>query len=201
MFEYKIILGIVAVIISFVSYVPYFRDIILKKTKPHAFTWLVWAILIGIAFFGQIFEGGGPGAWVTCFTAIVSLVIFFIAFKRGEKEITFSDKLSLVGAGFALVLWYITHNPLASILLIILIDAFGFYPTFRKSYYKPHEETISTYFLGGLKFAISILALQHYSLVTYLYPAYLVFMNFGLVIYLIIRRKEKKKIWLTDHGF
>ena len=88
MLEYKTILGIIAVIIALAGYVPYFRDIFRGKTKPHAFSWLVWASLTGIAFFGQIFDKGGAGAWVTGFTAVVSFAIFFLALKKGEKNIT-----------------------------------------------------------------------------------------------------------------
>ena len=201
MYDYKVILGIIAIIISLAGYFPYFRDIIFGKTKPHAFSWLVWSLLTGIAFFGQIFDKGGAGAWVTGFTALVSLLIFFLALKKGEKEITLSDKLSLFGAGCALILWFITNNPFGSIILIILIDALGFYPTFRKSYYKPHEETTITYFFAGLKFAIAIIALQHYSVITYLYPAFLVIVNFIFVGLLIVRRKQHKKIKIPEHGF
>jgi hypothetical protein len=97
MFNYKVILGLVAVIIAIVSYIPYFRDIFVGKTKPHLFTWLVWTLLSAIAFFGQIFNQGGAGAWVTGVIAIVSGIIFILAIFTGEKEITFSDKFSLLG--------------------------------------------------------------------------------------------------------
>lgn len=75
------------------GYIPYFRTIALGRTKPHAFTWLVWAALTGVAFAGQVVDGGGPGAWVTGFTAAVSVVIFFIALWRGEKNIVRADWL------------------------------------------------------------------------------------------------------------
>jgi len=201
MLEYKTILGIIAVIIALAGYVPYFRDIFRGKTKPHAFSWLVWASLTGIAFFGQIFDKGGAGAWVTGFTAVVSFAIFFLALKKGEKNITSSDKWSLFGAGVALVLWYLTSSPMGSVILITLIDALGFYPTFRKSYHKPHEETMLTFFLSGLKFVIAIIALQNYSVVTYLYPASLVLMNFIFVGLLIVRRRQHKKEAISKHGF
>ncbi len=191
MIEIKAVLGIIAIIIAFIGYVPYFRDIFRGQTKPHAFSWLVWASLTGIAFFGQVFDKGGAGAWVTGFTAVVSFMIFFLALQRGEKNITSSDKWSLFGAVVALVLWYLTHNPLGSVILITIIDALGFYPTFRKSYHKPHEETMLTFFLSGLKFVIAIIALQNYSVITYLYPASLVIMNFAFTIMLLIRRKQK----------
>ncbi len=199
MIEYKTVLGIIAILIAFAGYIPYFRDIFRGKTKPHAFSWLVWASLTGIAFFGQIFDKGGAGAWVTGVTAAVSIVIFILALKKGEKDITSSDKWSLFGAGIALVLWFITNNPLGSIILVTLIDALGFYPTFRKSYYKPYQETMITFFLSGLKFVIALFALQHYSLITWLYPGSLILMNFVFVGMIMIRRR--KKVLIPDHGF
>jgi len=196
---YKVVLGVIAVLIALAGYVPYFRDIFRGKTKPHAFSWLIWASLTGIAFFGQIFDKGGAGAWVTGFTALVSFVIFILAIGRGEKNITSSDKWSLGGAVIALVLWFLTHNPLGSVILITLIDALGFYPTFRKSYYKPDEETMLTFFLSGLKFVIAIIALENYSVVTYLYPASLVLMNFIFVGLLVVRRREFKRETKLEH--
>ncbi len=199
MLGYKVVLGVIAVLIALAGYVPYFRDIFRGKTKPHAFSWLIWASLTGIAFFGQIFDKGGAGAWVTGFTALVSFVIFILAIGRGEKNITSSDKWSLGGAVIALVLWFLTHNPLGSVILITLIDALGFYPTFRKSYYKPDEETMLTFFLSGLKFVIAIIALENYSVVTYLYPASLVLMNFIFVGLLVVRRREFKRETKLEH--
>jgi len=190
MIELKVILGTIAVIIALISYVPYFRDIFQGKTKPHAYSWLVWSILTGTAFFGQVIYKAGAGAWVTGITSLACFIIFLFALKKGEKNITYSDKLSLFGAFIALILWYLTSSPLTSIILIIIIDIFGFYPTFRKSYHKPNEETMLTFFLNGLKFLIAIIALQNYSVITYLYPASLVVSNWIFVGLLIIRRKK-----------
>jgi hypothetical protein len=93
----------------------------------------------------------------------------------------------------AIVIWYITDNALYSVLLITLVDALWFYPTFRKSYYRPFQETLSTYLLSGTKFIFSIIALTNYTLITYLYPLSLVIMNFVFVIMLLIRRKKLSK--------
>ena len=194
MINIRFTLGIISVIVALLGYIPYFRDIFRGKTKPHAYSWLVWSSLTWIAFTGQILNKGGAGAWVTGFTALVCLTIFFLALKKGEKNITSSDKLSLLGAGFALLLWYVTSDPLFSVILVIIIDALGgFYPTFRKSYNKPQEETIITYFLSGLKFAIALMALQSYSIITYLYPIFLVLINWTFVVMLIIRRRQHKR--------
>lgn len=111
--DYKDILGITTVVIAFVSYVPYFRDIFSGRTKPHAFSWLVWGVLTGIAFFGQIADNAGPGAWVMGFTALICFLIFLAALIRGEKDIVLVDWLSLLGTGIALVFWYLTGGAFA----------------------------------------------------------------------------------------
>ena len=140
-------LGIFAIVIGIYSYIPYFRDIVAGRTKPHAFSWFVWALLTGIAFFAQLHGKGGAGAWVT-------------------------------------------DDPVGSVILITIIDALAFVPTFRKSYHKPNEETASTYSLSALKFAVAIAALSTVSVTTALYPLSLVVTNGVFVMMLLSRRKR-----------
>lgn len=186
----KTLLGIVATLLALYSYIPYFRDIFAGKTKPHAFSWLVWFFLTAIAFVAQVKDNGGAGAWVTGFTAAVALVIFIAAITRGEKNITKSDWLCLGGSFLAMGLWAITDSPLTAVILITLIDALGFAPTFRKAFHKPQEETLITFALSAVKFVIAIIALTNYSAITVLYPASLVLMNGLFVGMLIVRRKQ-----------
>lgn len=187
---YRGILGIAATIIALISYVPYFRDIFAHKTKPHAFTWLIWGVLTGIAFVGQIVGHAGPGAWVTGFTTLVCLAIAAIAAVDGERNITRVDWIALAGAGFALVVWFLTRGPLLSVILITVIDNVGFVPTLRKSYDRPDEETMSTFALSGLKWVLGIFALDHLSVTTALFPVSIVIASWLFVVMLIVRRHQ-----------
>lgn len=191
--NYKNVIGIIAIGIAIISYIPYFRDIFAGKTKPHAFSWLVWGVLSAIAFLGQIADGGGAGAWVLGFTAVVTLSIFFIALKKGEKNIKAFDWFCLIGAGITLILWLITNEPLLSVVLVTIIDLLGFIPTIRKSYSKPHQETLITYMLSTVKYGLAIIALQNYSLVTVLFPLAMVIVHILFVGLLIIRRRQVRK--------
>ena len=187
--NYKEVLGLSAVIIGIISYFPYIRDIFANKTKPHSFSWLIWSILTGIGFTGQITDNAGAGSWVTGMTSIACFIIFIIALKKGEKNILILDWLCLIGAGVAILFWFILKGPLLSVLLVTLITSLGFIPTFRKSFMKPQEETVITFALNGFKFVPAIIALENFSLVTAIYPASQVITNWLLVLMLIIRRK------------
>jgi len=191
--DYKAALSLVAIAIGIVGYVPYFRDIFGNKTKPHAFSWLVWGVLTAIAFAGQITANGGAGAWVTGFTALVCFVIFALALIKGTKEFPLTDWLCLAGCVISLILWALTNDPLTAIILVTIIDMLGFLPTFRKTYLQPQTETTFTYTMSGIKFFIAILALREYSVTTVLYPLSLVITNLVFVIMVKVRRTQLSK--------
>jgi len=188
--DYKLFFLAMWVVITFMWYFFYIRDIISWKTKPHVFSWAIWWILTFMAFIAQLSDNAWPWSLITWITSVMCLLITSMSLKKWEKDITKSDKYSFLWALLAIISWFITDNALYSILLITLVDAFWFYPTFRKSYYKPFEETLSIYLLSSIKFAFWIVALTNFTLITYLYPLSLVLMNLIFVIMLIIRRKK-----------
>lgn len=188
--QYREIIGVVAVLIGIGSNIPYIADILKNKTKPHLYTWLVWTPLTFLAFFAQISDNAGPGAWTTGVTASLCLIILAMAFKKGTKDITKSDRYCLIGAFAAIALWVFIKNPIASIILVTLIDLLGFLPTLRKTHRRPREETMVTYELNFMKHSLSIVALSKFSILTTLYPAAIAMANGVMVVMMYIRRKQ-----------
>lgn len=183
-------LGTASLLLAIIGFIPYLIDIFKMKTKPHAFSWLVWAVLSVIAFAVQITNNGGPGSWLNGMTAIITFSIFLLSLKYGEKNILTVDWLSLLFAAFALVLWFITKDPLISVILISLIDAVGgFFPTFRKSISNPYEETAILYLIYAASLTLSLAALTTFSLVNALYPASFVVINLAMASFLFVRRR------------
>jgi hypothetical protein len=186
----QILLGALATLIGLISYIPYFRDIFNGKTKPHFFSWFIWALLTGIAFIAQVVDDAGPGAWVTGLTAFICLLISILALRKGEKNITKSDWMCFLAALVGIVIWIKTNDPLFAVIVVTFVDAIAYIPTFRKSYYKPQEETLIKYELATLKFFIALFALQSLTVTTWLYPASLVLTNGAFVVMNIARRKK-----------
>ena len=134
MYDYKVILGILTILIGVVSYSFYFRDVFRGKTRPDAFSWLIWGVLASVIFFAQRATHGGPGAWATAFTAVVCFLIALTAFVRGDGRIKLIDTISLIGASIGVCLWYYTSDPLYTVLCAVGVGALGFVPTFRKAF-------------------------------------------------------------------
>ncbi len=190
MTEVKTIIGIIAVILSIVGYIPYFRDTLRGKTKPHVYTWFIWGLVTAIAFGLQVSAGAGVGSWVTLTVAILAFIIFGLGVRSGEKDITRSDTIFLMLAFIALFLWLIAKQPMLSVILVSSIDMLGFAPTIRKSWHKPFSETLFTYELGAFRHGLSLLALQNYNIVTWLYPGSWAVANALFSLMLVLRRRQ-----------
>jgi hypothetical protein len=193
MFDYKVIISTVAVILAFVGYIPYLRDTINGKTTPHVYTWFVWGFVTAIAFALQVSGGAGVGAWITFAVVFVSFIIFILGLRHGKKDITKSDTVFLFLSLVALVLWLLAKQPVLSVILVATIDMLGFVPTIRKSWNKPYSETLFTYEINSFRHGLSLFALQQYSIVTWLYPASWTLANILFSIMLIVRRHQVKK--------
>jgi chromate transport protein ChrA len=185
-----VLLGTVTILIAVVSYSLYFRDVLAGKTKPHAFTWLIWSFLNLFVFYAQVMNNGGPGAWVTGAAAIANGIIFLLALRYGERYIAWLDWFCLAAALLSLAVWLVYPDGEASILLASAVFVIGFIPTFRKSLHKAHEETAITFGLNSVKFFIALFALSSISITTAVYPFLLFLVNGFFAGFLFTRQRS-----------
>jgi len=193
MYDYHEVLGALALIVGIAGYVPYIRDTLNGTTKPHPFTYGIWALIGAITFTAQILNNAGPGAWVSGIPVVFGIVIALLSVKKGERSITNRDWLCLVAALVAIVIWRLTNDALYAVVIVIGINVLAVIPTFRKAYWKPHEETALSYALGTLRSVISIPALLSFNAVTLLPPVCNIVSNVALVTMLLIRRKRLRR--------
>mgnify|MGYP001016997074 CR=1 FL=1 len=186
--DLKALFGLIAVILTFVGYIPYIKDTIKGKTTPHVYTWFIWGLVTAIAFGLQLSAVAGPGAYTTLAAAIVCFIIFGFGMRQGDKNISKSDTFFFLLSLVALILWLFADQPVLSVILLSTIDMLGFIPTIRKSWHKPHEETLISYVINTIRFCLALAALSHYTIVTALYPLTWVLANGMFSIYLVSRR-------------
>lgn len=196
MYTYKIIFTAVAIILSIIAYYPYIVSVLRKQTKPHVFSWVIWGLTTSIAFFAQLSDGAGIGAWATAISGLITLYVALLAYQcRLEHIIKPIDWVFFILALSSLPLWYLTSNPFWAILILTITDLLGFAPTFRKAYIFPYEEQLSFFSLMIIRNIIIIAALENYSATTILFPAAIAFACTGFVLMVMARRMiiEKDK--------
>ena len=190
--DIKLILTVIAITLASVGYIPYIRDILRGKTKPHAFSWFIWSIDSYIGGFAQLSKGGGIGSFIAITAATVSLWIAYMGYKRSGIKYSKSDWICLTISLLAIPIWVITDEPLLAVIIISFIDVVAFWPTIKKSMKKPGEETLGTYVLSTIKHSLAVASQQQYNLVTVLYPATLA-ISTGFLVLLLIRGKKRKR--------
>jgi|SRR3989344_839620 len=191
--DIKTVISLIAVLLTFIAYVPYIRDTLKGKTTPHVYTWFIWALVTAIAFGLQVSAGAGVGSWVTFAVVLACSTVFILGLRNGKKNITKVDTMFLFLSFIALFFWLIAKQPVLSIILVSLIDMLGFIPTIRKSWNKPYSETLLSYEINTFRHGISILALQQYNIVTWLYPVTWTIANGLFSLMLIVRRRQVRK--------
>jgi hypothetical protein len=167
----KVIFSALAIALTFVAFVPYIRSILSGATKPHVFSWVIWGTTTTIVFFAQVEAKAGIGAWPIGVSGCVTIFIAFLsAVKHTDIKITKTDCLFFLAALTSLPFWYFTSDPLWAVIVLTIVDLLGFGPTIRKAYYFPHDENIAFFMLFTARNIFAILALEHYSIATVLFP-------------------------------
>ena len=170
-YDYHIVLGAIAVLLGLLGYGLYFRSIFRGETKPHLFTWIIYFLIDIIVFVAQVIKGAGPGAWTTLSGVIGSLCVTIIAVRLGEKHITRTDWVSFIAA------------------LAAIINFLAIFPTLRKSYSNPYQESISIWIVDIMRFGLGISALLSLNWTTALFPSAVITANVLLVGIILIRRR------------
>jgi len=191
--ELKTLFFAIAFLLVFAAYVPYFRGIFKGETKPHAYTWLIWTITTAIGAAGVWYGGGGLPAITFAGSALMTLVIFFLSFKYGTKNITRSDTIALLVALVAVFIWVGLDNPLWSVIVGVSIDIIGYWPSVRKSFFEPWSESMSAWILWIAGPMFSLLALEAYNPFTTLYYGPIIAINILFVLMCLVRRKVVPK--------
>ena len=188
----KSVIGLVAALISIVSYISYFRGLKDGTIKPHFFSWFLWFLLMAIGYAAQVSDAAGAGSWIILTNGLFCLAVAIAAIKIGEKRITITDWIALAFALSAIPVWVLTKQPTYAAVMVSVIDAVAFYPTIRKTWLRPNQEGLTTFVLVGCGYLLSLLALDNYTIATWFYPASLLMVNTFFVAMVLYRRANIK---------
>lgn len=185
------IFAYIAIAVAVLRYTSYLWSIYKRETRPHAFSWLIWSIIVGIGAFAQMQLGGGPSSWVLIVVSATCLFIGILAIFIGEKNITKGDWGTFVSALIVIPIWQATNSPLLALVLLMVIDLLSFYPSVRKTWIDPTSEPPASMFLSGLRYFLALFAVPEPQFSTMVYPVFLMLTDWLFCILIITRRHIK----------
>jgi len=187
----KELLSAIAMAITIAAFAPYLQGILRGTVRPHVFSWVIWGATTFVVFLAQLQAGGGPGAWAIGVSGVITLGIAVLAYrKRADVTITRTDWAFLAAAGGSLPLWYLTADPMWAVVVLTVVDLLGFGPTVRKAHAQPHSESLAFFGLFLIRNILVILALESYSVATWLFPAAVAVACALLIVMILIRRRQ-----------
>lgn len=144
-------------------------------TKPNRVTWFLWAVIPLITLSAQLSEGVGLTVIFTLAISVGPLLVFISSFvnRQAYWKINKFDWACGGLAILALILWALTRNALAAIILSVGADFIAGLPTLIKSYRYPETESASAYLAGIFSGGLTLLTIKIWNPATYLLPFYL----------------------------
>lgn len=182
---------IIASILAVVGNIPYLRDVIKGRAKPHPYTWLVWSIVSLTVFFGQVAKGAGLGAIPTGVSEFFTILIFFFSLKYGFKNIQRRDTYFLIIALLGLIPWAVTKDPTLSVIIVVVIDLIAFTPTLLKTWKHPSTETPVLYSMNVFRHILILFSLSAYNIATVLHSISMIITNTAMTVFILFRKENK----------
>lgn len=182
--------GEISGVIAILAFIPYVASILRGETKPNRASWVIWTVLGVILLASYHASGATTTIWIPIVYAILPLFVLGLSFKYGVGGYNYLDVVCLFGAAVGLLLWKITRVPEFALYLNILVDSFGFIPTYKKAYLQPESESLSAWIIGASATLLNLLAINKWQLNIALYPLYLACFNAVMPTLLTIRRRQ-----------
>lgn len=184
----KTIVTVFITLLTIYCFLPYIKDIVKGKTKPHIYTWIIFTITSAIAFVSNVYGGGVYGSIPLGIVILFNIAIVFLSLKHGTKNIDKKDRVLMSLALLSIIVWYVFNNPFVSVLMATIVDALGYVPTFRKTWSNPENETASFWFMIGLSQFLTIFTNSSYNFYTCFYL--IIVCIFSWSVFLICRFRK-----------
>lgn len=175
-------LAVVAAAMTAACVVPYLRDIRRGTTRPQRTSWLVFATLAAVAAISQAAAGSGAGTWLAGGSAVGFGAVFVASIRSGVGGFAAPDRAALAVAAAGIVVSFVMARPLVAVVGVVVAEIGAVALTVRKSLADPDSETRSTWTVDGLAGLLSIVAVDHVTATTLLYPVHHTVANGAVVV-------------------
>lgn len=184
------IAGILAGVLQAMFYVPYVRDVLAGKTRPHRGSWAIWLTLSVIVLASQRADGGRWSLLVVVAQLVGAVVILLLAVRRGVGGASRLDMSLLVVAIAGVIGWFVAGNPTIATVCVVIADCVAVVMMLPKTYADPYSETLSAFVFSIVSGVLAMAAVGSLDVGLLLYPAYFVVAD-SLLIGLIVRRRQE----------
>jgi len=185
----KQLLGISGTLLAIYAIIPYIADIRKGNTKPHKMAQILFMIIAGISFFGQLQEGATASIYLTVYFFFLPIIILYLSRDTKIGSITKSDLYVLLMCMGVLAIWAITDSPAIAIILITLVNFVGKVLVMKKVYRYPDSELLLTWNLAIIASLLTVLSVGEFDWILILTPLHNA-VTVAIISLIIIKRRK-----------
>jgi hypothetical protein len=191
MFDWHIILGVTSGVMALGAIIPYIKDILYGTTRPNIFSYVLWALIVGISILAQISSGYSWSVFLLIGDLLGILIVTALCLcGYGYRKYGKVEMLCTFLAVLAIVSWQATSEPLYAIIFAILADLLTAVPTVIKTYKDPWSEIPYTWFIVATASALGIVSSTIFDLPNLLFPASTLVINGAVAALAFFGRKK-----------
>lgn len=173
-----------AVSLNLIGTAHYIAAVIRGTARPNKVSWLLWAVVPGIAFAAEVSEGVGLESVMTLVVGLAPLTVFLtsLAVPRSYWRLRASDFVCAGVSLAAVAAWRMTRDGNTAIVLSVIADAAAGLPTVRKAWRHPDSENALTFLLATGSAAITLLTVRTWGFANYGFPLYMLIASATLYV-------------------
>lgn len=162
-------IGLEVTVFMIAGFIPYILEIFRGKGHPSRATWIIWAGIDAITFFGMLAKGAL--SWQIATALGCACFILVLSFKYGKPGWTKVDKICL-GTGLAsIAAWLLLGSPVAGIVGSLIAGGIGGIPTIVSVWEDPTRESFLAWMLLWASALFAIAAIPRWDLANASAPA------------------------------
>jgi hypothetical protein len=189
------LLGVLAGVVGILDTIPYIRDTVRGRTRPHRGTWLIWGALAIVVTLSQLADGASWSLVMSAAQAVLTGAIFLLSIRREEGGLSRTDVIMVALAGAGVAGWIVADEPAIATLCVVAADLVGAAMMVPKTYREPGSETLSTFALASLSGALAAGAVGAVDFSLLLYPVYYCLANGAVAVLILARRRALVEPW------
>ena len=191
MLEATPILGLLAGLVGVADTLPYVRDTVRGRTRPHRGTWLIWGVLAVVTCVSQRAAGASWSLVLTASQAVLTGVVFALAVRHGEGGVTAFELSAMAVACAGVAGWVLARESLVAVACVIAADLSAAAMMTPKTYRDPHSETLAMYALASVGGALAAGAVGALDVRLLLYPVYYCLANGAMALLIFVWRWDE----------
>jgi hypothetical protein len=181
-------LGVLAGVCAVANTIPYIRDVVRGRTRPHRGTWLVWAVLAIVVYVSQRADGASWSLVMAGAQALLTSLIFALAVRHGEGGLSATDAALTAMAALGVVGWIVSDKPIVATASVVVADLLAAAMMTPKTYRDPGSETLASFALASFGGALAAGAVASAEPSLLMYPIYFCAVNAAIALLIHHRR-------------